>query len=235
MPTIGRPPKVDHIREEFLSQITAARNLNAAVRPLMAVHPNAARKLHPKHVYRIVELAFMGVCAAWESFLESAMVRYLANAQTNSHFRPPLRVGHCQSIPHAYELLSGRPGYDPEVQYMSWTSPQAAIRLAEVFFTHGAPFKNPITRENDKLKQAVKLRNRVAHASDKCKKDFREATNCIKQRPAATSLGKGYRVGELLSETAGVFFGAGIPALNITVFEAYMRVYEQLATEIVPL
>jgi hypothetical protein len=230
----GRPPKVDHIREDFLYQIEAARRLEAAVRPLAAIHPGAVRSLHPKHVYRTVELAFMGVCAAWEDFLEATIVRYLANAETDSGYRPRLRVGPCQDIPHAFQVLSGKPEYDPEEHYLPWTSPTGVVRLAEVFFASGAPFKTPLTRETARLKHAVKVRNRVAHASEKCKADFREAANSIMQRPINTPLGKGYRVGELLSGNASAYFGAHIPALHISVFEAYMRAYTQLAEEIVP-
>ena len=187
-----------------------------------------------KHVYRTVELAFMGVCAAWEDFLEDTMVRYLADAKTDSGYRPRLRVGSCQSIPHAYQVLSGKPGYDPEEHYLTWTNPSSVVRLAEVFFIGGEPFKTPLTREVTRLKHAVKVRNRVAHASEKCKVDFREAANCIMQRQVNTPLGSGYRVGELLSGNACAYFGSHIPALNFTVFEAYMRAYTQLAGEVVP-
>jgi len=176
----------------------------------------------------------MGVCAAWEDFLEATMVRYLANAETDSGYKPPLRVGPCASIPHAFEVLSGKPGYNPEEHYMAWTNPTAVVRLAEVFFVGGAPFKNPLTREAGRLKHAVKVRNRVAHGSEKCKLDFRGSANSILQRPVTTSLGQGYRAGELLCDTAGAFFGAHIPALNLPVFESYMRIYAQLAEEIVP-
>ncbi len=230
----GRPPKVDHIREDFLYQVQAARRLESAVRPLAAVRLGSVRSLHPKHVYRVTELAFMGVCAAWEDFLEATTVRYLANAVTDSGFRPHLRVGPCQDIQHAYEVLSGKPGYDPEEHYLSWTSPSKVLQRAEVFFGSGAPFHVPLTRETARLQQAVRVRNRVAHASEKCKTDFRQAANSIMGRPPATLLGSGYRAGELLSSFAGVYFGAHVPALNITVFESYMRAYEQLAVEIVP-
>ncbi len=230
----GRNPKVDHIRESFLYQVEAARRLESAVRPLTAIHPGAGRSLHPKHVYRIVELAFMGVCAAWEDFLEATMVRYLANAVTDSGFRPRLRVGPCQDITHAFEVLSGKPGYDPEEQFLSWTNPSNVVRRAEVFFVGGAPFRIPLIRETARLQHAVKARNRVAHASEKCKSDFRQAANSIMLRPPNTLLGSGYRVGELLNSNAGAYFGAHVPALNITVFESYMRVYSNLAEEIVP-
>ena len=230
----GRPPKVDHIRDGFLYQISVAENLEAAVIPLMAIHPGADRSLHPKHVYRTIELAFMGVCAAWEDFLEATIVRYLARAETASGYKPSLRVGNCLSMSHAFEVISGKPGYNPEEHFMTWTNPTAVIKLAEVFFTKGAPYKAPLARECNRLRQAVKIRNRVAHASEKCKSDFREAANTVRQIAVNTSLGKGFRVGELLNAQAGTFFGAQIPAQNISIFDAYMRIFKQLAEEIVP-
>ena len=231
----GRPPKVDHIRNGFIYQISVARNLETAVQRLAAIHPGAGPHLHPKHVFRSVELAFMGVCAAWEDFLEATMIRYLAGAKTNSGYEPNLRVGPCQGILHAYQLISGKPDYDPENQFLPWTNPTSAVKLAAVLFAAGAPYKAPMQREADRLKQAAKIRNRVAHASEKCKSDFKEAANAILQRNSMTPLGQGFRAGELLSTKAGAFFGAGVPALNISIFEAYMRSFDKLAKEIVPL
>jgi hypothetical protein len=183
---------------------------------------------------RVVELAFMGVCAAWEDFLENVMVRYLAGARTNSSYAPTLRVGKCQGITHAYEVLSAKPGYDPEEHYLTWTNPAAVARLAELYFAGGNPFKAPMTRDADRLKQAVRVRNRIAHGSAKCKAEFREAANAVMQRPKTSALGQGFRAGKLLSAPATAFFGAGIPARGITVFDAYMEMYKALASEIVP-
>jgi hypothetical protein len=117
---------------------------------------------------------------------------------------------------------------------MSWTNPSHVIRLVDVFFERGAPFKTALTRETLRLVQAVKIRNRVAHASEKCKTEFRKAANIVRGLRDHTPLGRGFRVGELLSETAGPFFGANSPALSITIFDAYMRTYKQLAEDIVP-
>ena len=163
------------------------------------------------------------------------MVRYLANAKTTSGFAPKLRVGPCQDILHAYQVLSGKPDYDPDNDYLTWTNPTKVVKVADVLFSAGAPFKVPLQRETDRLKQAVKLRNRVAHASEKCKSDFQEAANAIRRRPLTTLLGRGFRVGALLSENAGAYFGASVPALGISIFEAYMQSFESTSREIVPL
>ena len=230
----GRHPKIDHLRNDLLYQVDAAKNLELAVRRLSGIRSGSQLHLHPRHVLRIVELAFMGVCAAWEDFLENVMVRYLAGAKTKSGFTPTLRIGKCEGIRHAYEILSAKPGYDPEEQYLTWTNPTAVASLAEVFFVGGAPFKAPLTREVDRLKKAVRIRNRIAHGSPKCKAEFHDTANAIMQRPMHSRLGQGYRAGKLLSVPATAFFGAGVPEKNITVFDAYMEMYKALAREIVP-
>lgn len=225
--------KVQHIRDEFLYQIDVARNFERAIRSVAAKYPILDTGLKPNEVYRAVGLAFMGVCAAWEDFVEGAMIRYLVNARTTKGYSPVLRVGTCASLAHAYQVLSGKPHYDPDEHYMSWTNPVAVVRLAEVYFADGAPFKLPLLRETDRLKQSVKIRNRVAHASPNCKAQFKQAANVIRQRDKGKSLGKGFRVGELLSETAGPFFGSYAKA-DAAIFEAYMSMFETIASEIVP-
>ncbi len=184
-------------------------------------------------VCRAVELAFMAVCAAWEDLLEASMVRYLAGARTTRGYSPELRCGTCTSIPHAYQVLSGDPGYAAEKKHMSWTSPAGVVGLARVFFVAGEPYNTPIGRDGDKLKQAFKVRNRVAHASERCKTDFKKAANVILGRKEGTSLGQRFRVGHLMLQACGGFFGKNTAALNIPVFEAYMRLFEKLAHEIV--
>lgn len=224
--------KVQHIREEFMYQIEVARNFERAVRSVRAIYPDD-KGLKNNEVFRAVGLAFMGVCSAWEDFLESAMIRYLANAKTAAGYCPILRVGSCNTLAHAYQVLSGKPNYSPDEHYMSWTNALAVAQLAAVYFVDGAPFKTPLNREADRLKQAIKIRNRVAHASANCKAQFKRAVNVIKQRDKETSLGKGFRVGELLSEPAGPFFGPHADP-SVTIFEAYMTMFETLAKEIVP-
>jgi hypothetical protein len=176
----------------------------------------------------------MGVCAAWEEFLEASMVRYLAGAKTDLGYAPQLQVAPCRTILRAYQLLSGRSNYDPEQNYLTWTIPSIVVKRAESYFVAGDPYRAPLQREADRLKQAVKLRNRVAHGSTKCRSDFKAAANAVRRKPPETRLGQGFRAGALLSEPAGVFFGDGVPALNISIFEAFMQSFERSAHEIVP-
>lgn len=111
----GRPPKLTPIRNSFLAEFATACGLVSAIRALpQRVHPNAPNGIHPKHVRQVVGLAFMGVIAAWEEFLERTLVRYVAGATTDSGHAATPKFGRATSISHAYELLSQDANYDPQ-------------------------------------------------------------------------------------------------------------------------
>src|SRR5690349_3765507 len=99
----GRPSKVGHVRDAFLSNSVSARDLVLAVRDLAAIRrvPGQAG-LHPEQARRVVELAFLGLIASWEEFLEQSFVRYLAGAASDNGYRPKLRLGKSSDITHSY-------------------------------------------------------------------------------------------------------------------------------------
>lgn len=231
----GAPCKVDHVRVDFIEQIKSARSLVDAVQKLEGIHPNAARSMHSKHVRRVEELAFLGVCGSWEEFLEQTFVRYLAGAKTSGGFSPKLRIGKCLTIQHAYQIISADPGYDPAKKFLPWTSPTNVIKLAELFFKDGAPFKAPLDKWKQALSLAVQVRNRVAHASEKCRADFKKAALVLLDRPNDGDLSQGFRVGDLLRSGAlPKFFTKAITIPPSTVFEAYLEMYQTLSESIVP-
>lgn len=229
-----KPPSTETSREEFEYQLDVAKRIVTAVTKLGAINPTAAKPLHIKHVARIVELAFMGAVASWEDFLEGTFVRYMAGAKSKSGYSPTLRLGPSETLNHAYDVLAGEHAYDPSKSYMTWNKPADLISLAKVFFADGKPYEGPLTREQDRLKAAVGLRNRIAHASEKCKEDFAGAVNRIRQAAKGTALGQGTTVGQVLLETAGAFFGKGTPARKINVFTAYLELLQAAAQDISP-
>lgn len=228
----GRPPKVTHIRDAFLAEITTARSLVAAVRALpQQVHPNAPQGIHPKHVRQITGLAFMGVIAAWEEFLERTLVRYLAGAATNSGYTATHKFGRATDLGHAYELLSQDANYDPLKHYLKVSDARRVWRTADFFFSQH--HYGLLTPKSDLLSNANRIRNRISHDSDKCKSDFKSAAIWFLQ-PANGNLTKGFSPGALLLSTATRNFGNPLNGAGVSHFEAYMRVYEGLANGIVP-
>src|ERR1700730_6770477 len=120
----GKALSPDKIKEDFVYQIEVAERLRQAVIPLGAIKKTTAKPIHITHVRKIVELSFMGVVAAWEEFLEGAMVRYLAGAKTASGYSAPLAVGKADGLDHAYQVVSQDADYDRSKHYLSWTSPR---------------------------------------------------------------------------------------------------------------
>ncbi len=227
----GRPVKVDHIREEFLRALSSADSIVEAVVQLEGFNPQVARILHPKHVRRVVELAFLGAVAAWEEFVENSFVRYLAGAKCSNGFAPTLRLGAARSLSHAYHVISGNPDYDPSSDYLKFSEASWTIRTSKIYFDEGRPFAPHLSAKLDRIKDAAKLRNRVAHASTKCREDFRNVAVAFLQ-PASGALTQGYRVGDLLLSPAIRHFGPHVHNQNY--YSAFIAMFRALAVQIVP-
>ena len=102
-----QPPKVDYVRDSFLAEIASATNLVTAIQALPSkVGATVQVGIHPKHAHKVVELAFMGIIAAWDEFLERSLVRYVAGATTDSGYSPSHKHGRANNLTHAYRILS---------------------------------------------------------------------------------------------------------------------------------
>lgn len=231
-PMPGRPPKVTHVRNAFLAEVATARALVAAVQALpQQVHPNAPRGINPKHVRQVAGLAFMGVVAAWEEFLERTLVRYLAGACTDTGYTATPKYGRATSLGHAYELLSQDPSYDPLKHYLKVSDVRWVWKTADFFFSQH--HYGILNSKSLLLTNGNRIRNRVAHDSVKCKADFKTAAVWFLHPPNG-NLRQGYSPGTLLLATATRNFENPINTAGVSHLEAYLRVYEALANNIVP-
>jgi hypothetical protein len=229
-----KPPSAEKAREDFEYQLDVAQRIVTTVSALRAVNPTPTKPLHIKYVDRIVELAFMGAIASWEDFLEGCLVRYMTGAVSKNGYAPVLRLGPCDTVDHAYDVLSGEYDFNPAVKYMTWTNPKQIASLAKVFLKKGTPFAEVMIGAKDQLTTASKLRNRTAHASAKCRAEFAAAANRLRMHAKGTKLGKGTTVGSVLLESAGAFFGKPVPAAKVTVFTAYINLFSAAAQFIAP-
>lgn len=231
----GRPPKVDHLRDAFLSQAESAGALVDSVLTLSGINPNSeCPRLHTEHARRVVELAFLGMVASWEEFLEQVFVRYMAGAAANNGFSPPMRMGKSINITHAYQVLSGDPDYDPNKHYSRFSDPKWVIDTSKLYFEKGQPFATRIHPKLEPLRHAVKLRNRVAHASTKVRSEFKSTAQKHLGLAPEDALIQGYRVGDLLVAPAQRIFGQGVRDQNLSYFWAYSAMYQTLSKHIVP-
>lgn len=228
----GAPPKVEHVKQNFLTQTKSARVLVAAVRALPSkVRSGPAVGIHPKHVQKVVELAFMGVVSAWEEFLEDSLVRYVAGAKSTSGYSPTPKYGQAQSIGHAYELLAQDAHYDPNKNYLKVSDPRWVSRTADFFF-HPHPY-GCLSQHVDLLQRASSIRNRVAHSSVKCRHEFNLTAEHFMHFPNGV-LSQGFGPGALLLKPVQRHFGQAANQTGQTHLEAYLTLFESLAGVIVP-
>jgi len=229
---MARSPEIDHVKAAFQRQLVAAAGLVARVNRFKGwINPAGAPTLHPKDVRQVVELAFMGVVASWEEFLERAMVRYVAGAKTRAGYAPTPKVGQATSIKHAYQVLAGPRKFDPEENYLKVTDPKWVTNTADFLFaSHGF---GDVKGKADLLCHAASIRNRVAHSSEKCRADFK-ATAIQFLAPANGKLTQGYGPGDLLMERVLRHFGQGAILAHKTHFDAYIDLYGSLAARVVP-
>ena len=228
----GRPPKVEHVREAFLREITSAKALTSAVGRLpMVVNSSMASGLHPKHMLQIEELAFMGVVAAWEEFLEMTLVRYIAGARYPNGQGPSHKYGRADSLRHAYEIVSQDANYDPAKKYLKVNDPRWVLCTADFYFEQHS--YTSIRSNMDNIRHANVIRNRIAHSSEKCRTEFRQ-TALHYLSPSNGKLRKGYAPGDLLHTPVVRHFSQQNIQAGTTHFEAYLGMYEMLAVVIVP-
>lgn len=232
------------VRNRYERQVRSAIGLFGAVKkycsledPYDAMHVNP---LHPGQAKKVVALAFLQVVAGWESFIEQTFVRYLAGAEF--HGDPPLklRIGVCENIDTAYKILFGSPDKSASDDYLAWTA-HRTLQRAKLFFKSGHPYRNPIAAGRERLDDAMKIRNRVAHNSDKSKNDFKKIAQKFLDLGEDQPLRKGFTVGHLLLEPAARFFAdyvhekSWFEGEEVSFFEAYVRLFLDMADRIVPL
>jgi hypothetical protein len=179
----------------------------------------------------VVELAFMAVVASWEEFLEDSLVRYVAGAKTAGNYRPTPKFGLASSITHAYQVVTQNPGYNAQRDYLKVTDPNW-VRTSASFMFSAHPYAC-LQNKTDLLKHASSIRNRVAHSSEKCRADFKSTALYFLQ-PVSGKLSQGYSPGKLLISPVQRHFGQVAVQQGLSHFEAYLRMYEALAGQIVP-
>jgi hypothetical protein len=227
----GRPPEVNSARTSFIEVIDQANRLYAVIKPFcdMSIKSISHKQIHPKQANRFLGLAFLSVLAGWEEFVEVSFIRYLAGSKTRNGYAPKMRIGGCESIGHAYEILSGQLNFDPTRKYTNWTSFQSVIDKAKLFFVNGEPYSLVTSQEIEIINNANKVRNRVAHGSQKCKAEFRNVALTMLNRRV---LHQGFDVGMLLLSSPTTQFST---STQVDFFMAYIEFFEGLRDRLVPI
>lgn len=227
---MSNKPALISTRAVFDSRLSSALNLysyaettaNGTWESIVGWEP-----LHPRQAQKIVALCFMDIVIGWEDFIESCFIRYLAGATSPNGYKPTLRCSCAKSIVHAYQLASGKPEFKIGSNYLQWQNHKDVIATANVFFEKGEPFSKLTQLQRERLLDAIKIRNRVAHASEKCKKDFG-----VVSRQHVQKVHQGYSAGQLLIDKSGKGFGNSVTKQSY--FLHYFKLFGDMAQVICP-
>ncbi len=227
-------PSLRTVKSAFGQSVFSAANLYNAVTPYVehGYKGITENPLHPRQARRVVGLAFLSLVAAWEDLVQALFVRYMADASSPGGYRPTLRLGPCTTLRHAAEVLTGRPGFDLESRYLSWTKWSEVTSLASLHFVKGRPFSNVNADLVQALNDAHIIRNRVAHSSRKVRQDFLEVARRFLGLAASAKTVQGYDVGTLLLESKVRGFAQMDRADNYLL--QYCNMYLQLAEVLCP-
>lgn len=205
-----RAVSLNSTRADFEDRIYSAAQLYFAVEKDARGHWDAIQGwegLYPGHARRITALAFMQMVIAWDEFVESTLVRYVAGASAPSGYKPPYKLGSAKSLAHAYQLISGNPKFDAGSHFISWDSWKSVVDVATMFFDGGSPYANLTLIHRERLHDAKKIRNRVAHFSQKVRLDFVQTAKKHLGIAGDGKLKQGYDIGKLLADQSSKGFG----------------------------
>jgi len=152
---------------------------------------------------RIVGLAFVGIVAGWEDFLQQTFLRYMTGSASPNGASPRLLLGPCRSLFHAQQVLAGGLDVSNAEKRQKWNDYKWVERTAAVFFCNGDPFRMTDVHVTKRIETAVKIRNRVVHNSAQAKKQFKAAANQVMGQAANAPLPRGFSPGRLLTLPGG--------------------------------
>lgn len=185
------------------------------------------RAFAARHKDLATEMAFLNLFSNWEMFLDNTFIEWLIASGTvrwegkriNSHLR-------VRDIEVARRIVLG----DKNV-YVDWTDPEVIQKRAKLFFADGDPFDSCIGAARVHLGHMKIVRNRIAHNSERARRQFDDLLRSFYGAATAISCGELLRTNPL---------PAGIPAApgtnrNQTVVAFYTGILRSTATRIAKL
>lgn len=217
-------------KKDFVSGIKRARALYTEARKLATVRPRRnGLGLHKKQSLRVMELAFLGMVAEWESFLEDTLVRYAAGATCPNGAAPVLRGPSTGDLESAYKMILGRATFNPDEDYLMMMWPDQIKKRAGKCMPPTSPYHNIANDRKDELELAAVLRNRIAHGSTRCKRAFKAKIPTCGLAPY-----QGIKVGNVLEAQVATPHFTGVTLTGKDYFDAFADLYLQLADSIAP-
>jgi hypothetical protein len=170
-------PSLHQVFDQFKTEVSNATEL------LYRIEDNRGA-LHQPQVDLVFELAFLKMFIAWEQFLENTFVRYVCGAPSLSG-KKPMRIISARYLDDALGAVCGdRP-------YADWASVDVVVDRANRFFDKGEPYATPLQSAAVELVNMKKVRNHIAHHSNKSGEDFAKLlVNIYGFRPKGMTAGR---------------------------------------------
>ena len=233
---MGRKPQLKSIKKEFVRIVESATNLAFVVYPYTLKENiyegiQGWEPIHPAQAHKVIALSFMQIVAAWEQFIQDCFLRYMMGASSPSGYKPVLRIGPCQSLLHAGQVITGKADFKFEKDIVSWSSWKLVTERSKIYFQGGRPFTDLRQPAIQRLSNAFDLRNRVAHNSRKSIERFKIVAREHLCLPPNSGLRRGFTVGELLTKSPQLFCDTYDPNIY---FLAYAILFSEMADTITP-
>ncbi|WP_439328470.1 hypothetical protein [Lonepinella sp. BR2357] len=233
---------ITKIKDNFIDDINKSR---ALVKEMQRLQQNKSFvKGGHKYVEQVVGLAFSSVVSSWENFLGNALLRYMTGRIIP---KVPVKteISGIKNLDVAFRILLGSKKFKSlKESYLDYNSLSKLKEDADIFLKNHPFIFN--TEDKELIENMNKIRNRVAHSSDKCKEDFKAVA---KKYFKTTTLRQGISVGSFLlkktdlTTNQGLFTAKQLSELsNATsndylgncIFEVYLTNLEKLAKTFVP-
>jgi len=192
----------------------------------------------PNVAAKVVGLAFLSAVAAWEDFVADVYLGYLCGYPAPNGYKPRLRAGPAQHKTHALTLAAGEANEREAERKLRWNSFKWIQGLAAVHFAPANVFDSTKSKDAAWLDLAQIVRNRVAHNSEKAKRQYKAALNRLMDDKPDSPLPPGFAPGKFL-----IYTTATDPQLRSLmqddhcwpdVFEGYISLWRRLADHLCP-
>jgi len=106
----------------------------------------------------VTNACFLNAFVAFEEFLEASFVHYMTGRMSTAQWRPT-KFSRGLDADHAHRMLTGNS------RHVDWSTPNTVLKLADLYFKDGEPFRTPIASSHSHFLQMKTVRNSTAHAS----------------------------------------------------------------------
>jgi hypothetical protein len=180
--------------EDFAKYVNENLKIIGSTEALWLTAPPASdirRQLKVPQLEALYESIYLRIFAAWESFIEDVLVRFMSGYMTAT-YQPVLAPG----CPRSSSIRGARGNlYGPRV-YLLWHDP---IRSADRIAHHvtGSPLEAVIRGQQVRLEIFAAIRHRIAHDSDDAKAKFNSAAITLTSSNYAGRPGRLLRAADL--------------------------------------